>query len=151
MPSREGVSVAHHAAGNALLPAGEGCQKPPQRVTLAAQHHHVRRLGHRIEPQRAEQPCVLGLGEQKRVGNVPLYRLLHQRRDDAGAYVLPLSGGRDSHLTDDLAAQGATAQQGIVLRQQGGDIGVALVTQTAFGQQSGIGRPPPGRDGLAKQ
>ena len=47
----EGVRVTHHAAGDAILPTGQWLQKSPQRVTLAAQHHHVRRLYHRIEPQ----------------------------------------------------------------------------------------------------
>ena len=105
MPSGEGVRMAHHTADNTLLPTGQRRQKPPQCVTLAAQHHHVRRLRHRIEPKGAEQPCVLGLGEQKRVENAPLYRLLHQRRDDAGAYVLSLGVGRDGYLADNLAAQ----------------------------------------------
>ena len=51
MPSGEGVRMAHHTADNALLPMGQGRQKPHQRVTLAAQHHHVRRLRHQIEPK----------------------------------------------------------------------------------------------------
>ena len=95
--------------------------------------------------------CVLGLGEQKRVENAPLYRLLHQRGDDTGACVLPFSRGRDGHLTDDLAAQRATTQQDAVLRQQRGEVRMPLIPQSGVSQQSGIGRPPLWGDGLAKQ